>query len=327
MHRTISSDIKVSVCVISYNHEKYIAQCLDSILMQECSFAFEVVIRDDCSQDQTLKIIKSYQERYPEVIRLIDAEKNIGANSNLLTVFENSHGKYIAICEGDDYWIENTKLQKQLDLMEAREDLTFVSHACRLHDQTGLASIDHLKGIGTTEVTCNDVLSISGQFAPTASYMFKRNVVSGLPWWFKEAPVGDFFIEMYGIAAGKGVHINIALSAYRVFSENSWSTRNNENHFHKLVSFSRKMNWCLDRMKEDSMFKHCDFSRKIAAVKFNTAIGSLLAKDFAGFTDAINQCWIVFPNLSLTQKVLYEIRLFPRFARFLYRRKRGRLLA
>jgi glycosyltransferase involved in cell wall biosynthesis len=295
--------------------------------MQECAFAFEVVIRDDCSQDQTLKIIKSYQERFPKIIRLIEAEINIGANSNLLTVFNSARGKYIAICEGDDYWIESTKLQKQLELMEANEELTFVSHACRLHDQTGLAGIDYLKGTGTTEVTCNDVLSISGQFSPTASYMFRRDVVSKLPSWFKEAPVGDFFIEMYGIAAGNGAHINEALSAYRVFSENSWSTQNNEKQFHKLVSFSKKMDWCLDRMKEDSLFKHCDFSRKIAAVKFNTAIGSLLAKDFAGFTDAINQCWIVFPNLSLTQKVLYKLRLFPLFARFLYMCKRRRLLA
>ena len=327
MHLPTSSDIKLSVCVISYNHEKYIAQCLDSILMQECAFPFEVLVRDDCSRDRTLEIIKSYQERYPEVVRLIDAQKNLGANENLLTVFKYSRGTYIAICEGDDYWIDNTKLQQQATLMVSRPDLTFVSHACRLHDQNGLGNVEYLKGEGTVDVTCNDILGISGQFAPTASYMFRRDIASLLPPWFKDAPVGDFFIEMYGVAAGKGAHINSALSAYRVFSDNSWSTQNNEKQFHKLIQFSEKMNLCLEQMKDDLLFRNCDFSRKVAATNFNLAIGSLLAKDFPGFGRAITRCWTASPNHSPTQNVLYHLRLFPRLARVLYMLKRGRLSA
>ena len=326
MHQTISSEVKVSVCVITFNHEKYIAQCLDSILMQECAFAFEVVIRDDCSHDQSLKIIKDYQGRYPNIIRLIQAEINIGANSNLLKVFESARGKFIAICEGDDYWIENTKLQQQLDVMESRPELTFVSHACRLHDHTGLAGLDYIKGTGITEVTCNDVLSVSGQFAPTASYMFRRETVTELPSWFKDAPVGDFFIEMYGIATGKGVHLNKALSAYRTASEDSWSTQNNERQFEKMLMFSEKMNWCLEQMERSSMFNQFDFSRKIAAVQFNIVIGALLGKDFVKFNTAINQCWLAFPSVSWTQTIMYRLRKFPRFVRFMYMLKKRTFL-
>ena len=314
------------MCVISYNHEKYIAQCLDSILMQEFSFPFEIVIRDDCSQDQTLNIIKSYKSRHPEIIRLIDAESNVGANCNLLMVFEKAEGKYCAICEGDDYWIDKEKLQKQASLMDAMPEVTFISHACRLHGESGLGPIDYLKGTGVIEVTCNDVLEMAGQFSPTASYMFRRDVVAQLPDWFKGAPVGDFFIEMYGIAAGKGLHLNEVLSAYRTFSENSWSAQNNEKRYLKMLQFSTQMNLCLEIMKETPLFQKYNFSRKIAAVKFNAAIGSLLAEDFVGFRRAIKECWIAVPNLSLTQNVLYRLRMFPRFARVLYILKRGHLL-
>ena len=315
--------MKVSVCVISYNHEKYIAQCLESILMQECTFPFEIVIRDDCSQDQTLNIIKSYKKRYPETIKLVDAESNIGANRGFLMVFEKAEGKYCAICEGDDYWIDKEKLQKQANLMDAMPEVTFISHACRLHGQNGLGPDDYLKGTGVIEVTCNDVLEISGQFSPTASYMLRRDVVAQLPDWFKDAPVGDFFIEMYGIAVGKGLHLNEVLSAYRTFSENSWSTRNNEKQYQNMLKFSTQINLCLEIMRETPLFRKYNFSRKIAAVKFNTAIGSLLAEDFVGFGREIKECWTEVPNMSLTQNVLYRLRMFPRFARVLYILKRG----
>ena len=129
----VSGEVKVSVCIISCNHEKYIAQCLDSVLAQKCSFAFEVVIRDDCSSDKTLDVILSYRDRYPDVVKLVDSKVNVGVNSNLLKVFENSRGKYIAICEGDDYWLSNQKLQRQFDLMESDSNVTFSSHSCRLH--------------------------------------------------------------------------------------------------------------------------------------------------------------------------------------------------
>ena len=94
----------ISISCVTYNHEKYISEAVDSFLMQETEYAFEVVIGEDCSTDKTLEIVKKYKEQYPRIIKLIEWPENVGAEKNWLTVLENCKGKYIANCEGDDYW-------------------------------------------------------------------------------------------------------------------------------------------------------------------------------------------------------------------------------
>ncbi|MBE3869152.1 glycosyltransferase [Vibrio parahaemolyticus] len=99
-------DIKVSVCVITYNHEMYISECLASLVSQKTSFKYEIVIRDDCSQDSTLSIIKDYKEKYPELIRLLDSSENVGGSKNSMMVFSAAEGEYISWCEGDDFFYQ-----------------------------------------------------------------------------------------------------------------------------------------------------------------------------------------------------------------------------
>lgn len=319
---------EVTVCVITYNHEKYISQCLESIISQECNFSYEVVIRDDCSTDSTKKIIESFRKKHPNIIRLIDSDKNIGANKNLLKVFEKSRGRYIALCEGDDYWINSKKLQIQIDAMRAHAGATFCSHACRIHDREGLGEVAYIKGVNSlAETTCDDILNVSGQFSPTGSYFFTREAISTLPEWFADAPVGDFFIEMYGVVAGRGLHLNQPMSAYRTFSENSWSTQNNEQNAQQLVNFSMKMSTYLRQMSETENFRSFDFSRKIAASDFNAAIGALLTANANLFRLAIQKSWESKPRLSVTQAALYRLRKHPKAALFLYYLKRWRALA
>ena len=310
--------VKVSVCVITFNQEIYIAQCLESILAQKCEFAFEVVIRDDFSLDNTIQIIRSYQNKFPKIVRLLNAEENIGANRNLLTVFSWARGDYLAICEGDDYWLDDNKLQKQIDLMERYPEITFTSHACRIHNKNGLAGVEYVKAPGSVVVTCNEVLEVSGQFAPTASYVFSKDLPKKLPSWFVHAPVGDFFIEMYGISMGKGMHMPDVMSAYRTSSINSWTTQNNEGNSRNLVNFSEKMIHCLKQMQTDPIFKGLDFSRKLGAAYFNIAVGSLLLRDFSKFQNSIAACYDSFPGLSLTQRILYNLQQFPLIAYSLY---------
>jgi glycosyltransferase involved in cell wall biosynthesis len=108
----------VSVCVVTYNQEQYIAQNLESILAQKTNFPFEIVIGEDVSKDRTRVICQKYAEQYPTVIRLLDTPKNLGAMQNSLRTFRESRGAYIALLEGDDYWIDDKKLQKQVDALE-----------------------------------------------------------------------------------------------------------------------------------------------------------------------------------------------------------------
>ena len=112
----------VSVAITTYNQEDYIAQTLDSILSQETTFDFEIVIGEDLSTDNTLKIVQEYQKKHPKIIRLLKTDKNYGIELNLLRVIKNCKAKYIAICDGDDYWIDIKKLQKQVDFLEKHTD-------------------------------------------------------------------------------------------------------------------------------------------------------------------------------------------------------------
>lgn len=113
---TIFSDSKmdikplVSVCMITYNQSLYIKQAIEGVLMQETDFPFEFIISDDCSTDSTRKICQYYKELYPDKITLLLPEKNLGISDNFYTTLFSATGKYIAFCEGDDYWIDSHKL-------------------------------------------------------------------------------------------------------------------------------------------------------------------------------------------------------------------------
>ena len=117
----------VSVLIATYNQEEYIAQTLDSILMQQCSFDFEIIIGEDCSTDKTREICFDYQKRYPEKIVLCLNETNKGLLDNYFDIFLKTRGKYIADCGGDDYWVSTNKLQEQVDLLENHPELSLVA--------------------------------------------------------------------------------------------------------------------------------------------------------------------------------------------------------
>ena len=109
----------VSICCLTYNHEKYIKEALDSFLAQKTNFQFEIVIHDDVSTDQTTNIIKEYQKKFANIQILLPKENKDSKGEKIYpSLFKEAKGKYIALCDGDDYWIDPLKLQKQFDFME-----------------------------------------------------------------------------------------------------------------------------------------------------------------------------------------------------------------
>ncbi len=116
----------VSVFMVTYNHEPYIAQAIEGVLQQETSFPFELVIGEDCSTDGTREIVFDYQKKYPDTIRVITSDKNVGACKNGLRTEKACRGKYIAFCDGDDYWHHPRKLQKQIEFLETHPDYGLV---------------------------------------------------------------------------------------------------------------------------------------------------------------------------------------------------------
>lgn len=119
-------DTLVSIVVMTYNHENFIKQALDGILIQEVNFKYEIVIGEDCSTDETREIVFNYAKKYPDIIKVVTSQENVGVNQNARRAVSATNGKYIAFCEGDDYWHDKYKLQNQVDFLESNKDYGMV---------------------------------------------------------------------------------------------------------------------------------------------------------------------------------------------------------
>ena len=126
--------VLLSICCITYNHELFIARAIEGFLIQQTSFEVEIIVGDDSSTDGTLQILETYRHQYPQLIRILASEKNLGPLQNEYNVLSAANGKYIAYCEGDDYWTDPHKLQKQVDFMELNPEYSVSFHRCRHYD-------------------------------------------------------------------------------------------------------------------------------------------------------------------------------------------------
>lgn len=142
----MNDDILVSVEMVTYNHEKYIAHALESILMQKVTFKYEILIGDDCSNDKTLEILRDYEKKYPDIIYVYHRENNLGVTKNLYDISMKCRGKYIAILEGDDFWVDEYKMQKQVDFLENNSECVAIAGRNYIVDeyenQIGISHID-----------------------------------------------------------------------------------------------------------------------------------------------------------------------------------------
>lgn len=134
-------EVMLSVVMTTYNHERYIAQAIESVLRQQTSFAVEIVIGEDCSTDRTLNIAQDYQSQYPEAIHIISSEQNVGWRANYRRTIAAAHGKYVALLDGDDYFTHRKKLQMQVDLLEANPDVGMCYTRSERIDETGTTTI------------------------------------------------------------------------------------------------------------------------------------------------------------------------------------------
>lgn len=219
----------VSIACVTYNHELYIAQAIESFLMQETTFPFEIIIHDDASTDETQSIIKKYAKRFPSIIKTILQTKNIWQNKRIsptfTIVFPCAKGKYIAWCEGDDYWTNPNKLQKQVEFLEANPDFSVCHHRIEEIFEEGIKPIK--TKIIQKEVATFEDLAATGNFIYTASCVFRNNV-SILPDWFNSMPTGDFILHLFNSQFGKIKFLDENMGVYRVHSGGIWTMKTEE---------------------------------------------------------------------------------------------------
>lgn len=311
----MAGDILISVCCITYNQEKYIDDCINSILEQELPYEYEIIIGDDCSSDSTREKLKEWLCKYPDKITVIYNEKNLGPNGNILSVFKQASGKYIAFCEGDDYWIDKSKLLKQYNALKENPDADFCFHSAYM-EKHNRRTKSFSFGDKVKKFYTKDVLQVVGQFAPTASYMFKRNINSKLPAWFPECCVGDLFLELYAMKNG-GIYLPEPMSVYRVNTVGSWSEAI-QNDIHKFTERHLNIAQHLEFAKTD--FEDCtnEFNKKIANVFLNMCTRFIFEKDYRSFRIYLDKANSVNLLFSVKQKFYNKFKRTPQLIYFVH---------
>lgn len=219
---------KVSCHIITYNQKDFISQCIDGVLMQKTTFPFEIIIGDDNSTDGTREILMHYAEKYPEIIKLNLRRvrgKGIPGKDNFVTTLAMCHGEYISLCDGDDYWTDPLKLQKQVDFLEANQDFNICFHRANLLVNHNF--ILHEVPVPYDEVPFDYITLLQNfNFITAASILFRNTEKNILPSWFNSLPFGD--LGLYKIVSeGKKIAcINEVMSVYRIHDAGVFSGLN-----------------------------------------------------------------------------------------------------
>lgn len=206
----------VAIWMVTYNHEKFIEQAIESVMSQETNFDFKLFIGEDCSTDNTCKICEKLNQKYPEKIELHLHEKNVGANKNALQIYKQcfeSGAKYVAMLEGDDYWTDPHKLQKQVDFLEANPDYVLSFHKVKILKPDGSLVPDFITKV-PEHYENQEALARLGNYIHTPSVLF-RNVIEELPKEFLLSPIGDYFLYMLLAEHGKLKYLEDEMAVYR----------------------------------------------------------------------------------------------------------------
>lgn len=224
----MDSSVQVSVCVFSYNYGKYLAQALDSILAQETSFDFEIVLGDDFSTDNTRAIASEYSDRYPGKFILSFNETNIGGTRNWLRAMNKCRGKYIALLDGDDYFTDKAKLQKQYDALESDDDLVLCFHGVE-EKYDDISGSDRVIVFEKELYTLSDLLG-RGWFIRTATIFFRNGIAPAEPpEWVYDFPYRyDTILHVFLCMHGNAVFLKDVMSVWRKHSKGMSKAMNDQ---------------------------------------------------------------------------------------------------
>jgi len=269
----------VSICCITYNHEKYIRQALDSFLMQKTNFKYEIIIHDDASTDSSADIIREYEKEYPDIIKPIYQKENKYSKDEEIEwkyVFPNAAGKYIALCESDDFFTDENKLQLQFDVMENNPQCSVCTHTVRWVSEKGARTKWTLPQKKMKEGYAETDEVIARHLFHTSSFFIRNTVIKdcikAFPDFFRVFrmyKVNDVPTMLYCVSKGDVYFINREMSCYRMNSIGSWSekTRNDENlvllHAKLFIDGINSFNKYTDFVYDKPIREHIDWHERI----------------------------------------------------------------
>ena len=234
--------MKLTIVTTTYNQEKYIGQTLDSMLIQKTNFDFKIVVSNDNSTDRTYEILKEYQKKYPSKIEIINNEINLGAMKNFVhTLSLIKDSEYVALCDGDDFWTDENKLQKQVDFLDNNNDFNICFHKSRLFYQNGEKE-DRIIPQNIEEITTmKDLVKQNYIVANSVVYRWKFNKINLEEIFPNDIVPGDYYIHLLHAQDGKIKMFNEVMSVYRRHSQGMWWGDDNTNKEKFILKYGRKL--------------------------------------------------------------------------------------
>ena len=252
--------MKVSVSVITYNQEEFIAQAIHSILGQEVTFDYEIVIGEDASTDRTGEIVLELEKRHPDRIRVVmrdemesecDRARGFGGKRNFVKTLQECRGEYVALLDGDDYWTDSHKLQKQVDFLERHPECSLCFHNAEMFYDDGSQPSMNLRPADQKEIsTVEDI--IAGMVPIPCTVLFRNNLLGELPASFDTVPNGDWMLFVLLAEHGNIGYLNEVMAAYRMHAGGNWSKLTTQQrikeHINTYQTINAHLNFKYDRM-------------------------------------------------------------------------------
>jgi len=222
VHAAQTMSVKVSVLLLTYNHERFLAEAIEGVLTQKTDFPCELVIADDCSTDGTREVIRRYWEKYPDRIRVLLNRRNIKARRTVVRAYHECRGQYVATLEGDDYWTSPNKLQRQADFLDRHPDCTICFHSVAMRWDDGSREPLLCRPSKISEFyTLDDLLECN--FIGTCSPVYRKGMFVTFPAWHFVMPVGDWSSSVLHALHGRIGYIDEPMGVYRQHSGGIYS--------------------------------------------------------------------------------------------------------
>jgi glycosyltransferase involved in cell wall biosynthesis len=234
--------MKVSALIMTYNHETFISQALESVAMQETTFEYEILISEDCSTDRTREIVVDFKKAHPEKVRLLLSKENLHSNEIVVRGIRAARGQYIALLDGDDYWTSPHKLQKQVDFLDSHPECSLCFHNARIFYETEGRAGREWTPPGHKQIsTLEDIWM--GNFIATCSTMFRRGLIGEIPAWYNDFfPITDWPLHILNAEHGKLGYIDEVMGVYRYHSGGLYSPFSETKKQEETLKFYRTMN-------------------------------------------------------------------------------------
>lgn len=259
-----NTQTKVSVLLTTYNHEEWIAQAIDSTLMQRTNFDYDILLMEDCSTDRTRDIVTDFQRRYPDKLRLILSEKNKCDNTNWVAAWQTSRSQYVAFLDGDDYWTSPYKLQRQVDFLDTHPDYAICYHnVVVLYEDGSRELFSHDRPAAKKEAsTIEDLLA--GNFIPGCSPMLRKGLLTEFPDWFYDENYPDWALYILLAQHGMIGYIDAVMGLYRVHNRGFFSGLNRAQQLVGMIEFYRNIDIRLNSRYKDAIdARVCRLSREL----------------------------------------------------------------